>query len=114
MRIYYRNITGMSKYNPAYSGSGESTKNPMKPDDKYYTQIVNTNVRYFNVMYIHVLIQINKCCMANKILIMKHNNFLFITGHTLRYCVHLLFIWKFYVFAISYLIYMYVQKAINL
>lgn len=43
------NITGMSKYNPAYSGSGESTKNPMKPDDKYYTQIVNTNNIYQNV-----------------------------------------------------------------
>lgn len=47
-RIYYRNITGMSKYNPAYSDSGESTKDPMKPDEKYYTQVVtsNTNVRF--------------------------------------------------------------------
>lgn len=43
------NITGMSKYNPAYSDSGESTKDPMKPDEKYYTQIVNTNNVYQNV-----------------------------------------------------------------
>lgn len=36
----------MSKYNPAYSDSGEHTKNPMKSDEKYYAQVVNANVRF--------------------------------------------------------------------
>lgn len=43
------NITGMSKYNPAYSDSGENTKDPMKSDEKYYAQVVNANTVYQNV-----------------------------------------------------------------
>ncbi|XP_065937522.1 uncharacterized protein [Magallana gigas] len=43
------NITGMSKYNPAYSDSGENTKDPMKLDEKYYAQVVNANTVYQNV-----------------------------------------------------------------
>lgn len=39
----------MSKYNPAYSDSGENTKNPMKSDEKYYAQVVNANTVYQNV-----------------------------------------------------------------
>lgn len=39
----------MSKYNPAYSDSGENTKDPMKSDEKYYAQVVNANVRFLSV-----------------------------------------------------------------
>lgn len=50
--IYYRNTIGMSKYNPAYSDSVESTKDPMQPDEKYYTEVVNTKVCFCFVFYI--------------------------------------------------------------
>lgn len=53
--IYYRNITGMSKYNPAYSDSGENTKDPMKSDEKYYAQVVNANVRFLSVFFYAII-----------------------------------------------------------
>lgn len=45
------NTIGMSKYNPAYSDSVESTKDPMQPDEKYYTEVVNTKNVYQNVTH---------------------------------------------------------------
>uniref|UniRef100_A0A8W8LXT8 ZP domain-containing protein n=1 Tax=Magallana gigas TaxID=29159 RepID=A0A8W8LXT8_MAGGI len=45
------NITEMSKCNPAYSVSGESTKDPMRPDKKYYTQKVDSKNVYQNVTH---------------------------------------------------------------
>lgn len=37
----------MSKCNPAYSVSGKSTKDPMRPDKKYYTQKVDSKVSFY-------------------------------------------------------------------
>lgn len=42
----------MSKYNPAYSDSGENTKDPMKSDEKYYAQVVNANVRFLSGFFL--------------------------------------------------------------